>query len=117
MKNSYDNTMYHTDKQHQAASSKPEFEIDKTILVRCNSNRDHIVIPENVTHIKERAFLFKPATRLTIPKTVIELEDCAFGALFCLEQIDVDPENPRYEPIDGTNAQIIGLVKGLVRTY
>ena len=27
------------------------------------------------------------------------------------------PENPDYEPIDGTNAQIIGLVKAVVREY
>ena len=27
------------------------------------------------------------------------------------------PENPAYEPIDGTNAQIIGIVKGVFRKY
>ncbi len=27
------------------------------------------------------------------------------------------PENPAYEPIDGTNAQILGVVKGVYRTY
>ena len=27
------------------------------------------------------------------------------------------PENPAFPPIDGTNAQIIGLVKGVFRTY
>lgn len=27
------------------------------------------------------------------------------------------PENPDYDPIDGTNAQIIGLVKAVVREY
>ena len=32
-------------------------------------------------------------------------------------QIWLMPENPDYEPIDGTNAQIIGLVKAVVREY
>ena len=32
-------------------------------------------------------------------------------------QIWLMPENDNYEPIDGTNAQIIGLVKGVVREY
>ena len=27
------------------------------------------------------------------------------------------PENENYEPIDGTNAQIVGLVKAVVREY
>ena len=27
------------------------------------------------------------------------------------------PENENYSPIDGTNAQILGLVKGVVREY
>ena len=32
-------------------------------------------------------------------------------------QIWLMPENPDYDPIDGTNAQIIGLVKAVVREY
>ena len=32
-------------------------------------------------------------------------------------QVWLMPENDNYEPIDGTNAQIIGLVKGVVREY
>jgi len=32
-------------------------------------------------------------------------------------QIWLMPENDNYAPIDGTNAQIIGLVKGVVREY
>jgi len=32
-------------------------------------------------------------------------------------QIWLMPENDSYEPIDGTSAQIIGLVKGVVREY
>ena len=32
-------------------------------------------------------------------------------------QIWLMPENDAYEPIDGSQAQIIGLVKGVVREY
>ena len=32
-------------------------------------------------------------------------------------QIWLMPENPDYEPIDGANAQIIGLVKAVIREY
>ncbi len=32
-------------------------------------------------------------------------------------QVWLMPENDLYEPIDGTNAQIIGLVRGVVREY
>ena len=32
-------------------------------------------------------------------------------------QVWLMPENDAYQPIDGSEAQIIGLVKGLVRTY
>ena len=32
-------------------------------------------------------------------------------------QIWLMPENDNYEPIDGTNAEIIGIVKGVVREY
>lgn len=32
-------------------------------------------------------------------------------------QIWLMPENDMYEPIDGTNAQILGLVRGVVREY
>jgi repressor LexA len=32
-------------------------------------------------------------------------------------QIWLMPENDNYEPIDGTCAQILGLVKGVVREY
>ena len=32
-------------------------------------------------------------------------------------QIWLMPENDNYEPIDGTHAQILGLVKGVVREY
>ena len=32
-------------------------------------------------------------------------------------QIWLMPENDNYEPIDGTQAQILGLVKGVVREY
>ena len=32
-------------------------------------------------------------------------------------QIWLMPENDNYEPIDGTNAQLIGLVKAVVREY
>ena len=32
-------------------------------------------------------------------------------------QIWLMPENDNYDPIDGTHAQILGLVKGVVREY
>ena len=32
-------------------------------------------------------------------------------------QVWLLPENPAYEPIDGTNAEIIGLVKAVIREY
>ena len=32
-------------------------------------------------------------------------------------QVWLMPENENYEPIDGTNAQLIGLVKAVVREY
>jgi repressor LexA len=32
-------------------------------------------------------------------------------------QIWLMPENDHYEPIDGTHAQILGLVRGVVREY
>ena len=32
-------------------------------------------------------------------------------------QVLLMPENEAYAPIDGTNAQLIGLVKAVVRTY
>jgi repressor LexA len=32
-------------------------------------------------------------------------------------QIWLMPENDNYEPIDGTHAQILGLVRGVVREY
>jgi repressor LexA len=32
-------------------------------------------------------------------------------------QIWLMPENDNYEPIDGTHAQLIGLVKAVVREY
>ena len=35
----------------------------------------------------------------------------------CGGQVWLLPENPAYEPIDGTEAQIIGIVKAVVREY
>ena len=33
------------------------------------------------------------------------------------KQLWLMPENPAYEPIDGNQAQIIGKVKAVIRTY
>ena len=50
---------------------------------------------------------------------VAMLEDEATVKRLCRRngQIWLMPENPDYDPIDGTNAQIIGLVKAVVREY
>ena len=76
----------------------PEFEISRNVLKAYTGHADHVVIPNNVTAIDERALFFREMTEVTIPENVTRIgKDALFGCynlktmhILCGE-VDVSP--------------------------
>ena len=76
------------------------YEDGEVVLERGNDVETYVV-PEGVTIISDEAFLqFANIKKIFIPKSVTEIENCAFAEI-SLQEIVVDKENTHYKSIDG----------------
>ena len=75
----------------------------KTLIIGCNKT----IIPNSVTSIDSYAFYGSVGlTSITIPDSVTAIGEYAFAECRNLEQICVEPDNPKYDSRDGCNAII-----------
>lgn len=72
------------------------YEDGEVVLERGNDVETYVV-PEGVTIISDEAFLqFANIKKIFIPKSVTEIENCAFAEI-SLQEIVVDKENTHYK--------------------
>ncbi len=60
-----------------------------------------VVIPEGTEYIAERAFSSSNIESVSVPSTVKEIEDQAFGYSNGIRNINVSENNPNYSSVDG----------------
>lgn len=89
-----------------------EYEVDGATLVKYIGKGKNVIVPMGITKIKSSAFESnETVVSVTIPKSVIEIEDAAFSYCENLTKIHVDIENNGYYDIDGVlfNSKIKSL--------
>jgi hypothetical protein len=84
------------------------YEFDKNTgeIIQYTGKSTNLVIPDEidgvtVSRIKGMAFYMWQGKKLTIPSSILEIEDYAFCACGCLQEICVDKKNPNYSSKDG----------------
>ncbi len=79
-----------------------DFEIINGELVQYHGTADEIIIPENVTAIKNGAFYQNASLKsVIIPKNVLRVENLPFQLCSNLESITVSEDNPNYASVRG----------------
>lgn len=73
-----------------------------------------ISLPETLSYIKKYAFGGGTIFELYIPKSITNINECAFSSLSNLCKIEVDENNPAYDSRDNCNAIIRSVDNSLI---
>jgi hypothetical protein len=91
----------HPDNPKYASADGALFSKDMSVLICCPDGiTGDYAIPGTVREINSSA-ISNGLTSLTIPASVIKIEDLAFDGCKCLTSITVHPDNPVFESEDG----------------
>jgi|GEM_PF-2023543 len=87
------------------ALASDDFTIDSGVLTEYTGTAANVTIPDTVTSIGANAFDNLDITSVTIPASVVYIEDSAFNYCYALETVTFEGDIPVYvsAPFEGTN--------------